>query len=519
MKNDDSNAKKWAEFFELLEPDEVLELLNETETPDRSDPKSLPEWKSKRNSADDERVGPFFDRETERRIQDLVFAKLGVPRPSAEAAAPLRHQDQDEPLVQETHLFPDARLAQLDSDPSRSISRRRRQSRFSAAILLIVIMAAFLFSSGDVRAQVQRVLQFLPGFGVVEEKSSPTAAALVLQQPVIWQQEVQRLTVDSALIGPARSVVSLTGSGTPLKDLTLRNEKGKAYTLASHMVSTSGGWTGTFWTDEPVDPGNGLMELEAPGLPAVRLSLSPAPAAASYEELGATSTVGEISVTAMVLPLAGSERRVELVPQLPGEWKVLSYGIQPINKDARMTLSDSDGKPYPFSQTASPFSKPNEIRYSEPAGQEKPLKLTLPYLLVQGTAEPVHKVQIPIPSKGSAEVNERFYLAGLPVDIEKVERSGPTALTVYVNTHYDAAKDRNLLDFGHNPNYGGVLREKEFGGFSSKFDERSGATYVYYFQIKKDQKIFSFYPVDPQVLMKGPWQLSLEPDTAPSTSG
>ncbi|MDB5054331.1 MAG: hypothetical protein JWM44_2381 [Bacilli bacterium] len=427
----------------------------------------------------------IMDDEDIRRMKINTFAKLG--------------------LVPNDDIHPERALLRI-------VSLKKKWSRLLVASLLaLVLLASFAMGSPEIRAQIRKVFQYIPGFASVQETEGQTIL-FVMPMPVVQKIGSGQLEIRGVSIGDKQSYVSLTGKNIAwLETITLRNEAGKSYVLSNSIESASSGeWTGSYYIEGAIQATDQMVLAYGDIAPSVPFQLASAKTVDRVQDLGVTQTHQGISLTAVTAPADGDKTKVTIIPQLPANMRIESFGISPIYNLAQAKLSANDHKEIPFEQDLT-FPNPNEFYFHQGENKQGDYKLTLPALGVVRQSEQDDQITLPIPSNGVMMLNKQITILGFPVDLIRVERNPDDPnkrdsdfIRIYFDLHYDAASRESLLSFW--PDFA-IL--KKSGGAGEKSNETTKALEYMDLDVEHNAKEYTFYVKEAHTLVRGPWEFNL----------
>ncbi|USG66403.1 hypothetical protein NDK47_03605 [Brevibacillus ruminantium] len=387
----------------------------------------------------------------------------------------------------------------------RRTGRRHNKWAVSAAILLVLLTAAIGMSE-EVRAELKRVLQFLPGFGAVSEEAEHPL--YVLEKPVVQEVNGTTWKVEGILLQEKEAWIKLSGTGgTPPDKVTLTTDppqKEQYDFQRGTSTSSTKGWKA--WYDYQ---GNiPLSEKEAVHLHLPSAVIGPLPLALAKQAddlhgLGPTAEANGVTITAVVTPMEQDRLWVNLLSLLPDELQADSYGVYPINKDIKLSLTDEKGHAIQI-ETEEPFVNEKEFYFTRPASAADDYLLSISHIRVVNRHAPFEKVSLPLPEQGAVEIDRTVALDGLPVHFFKVERISPESVRVYMNTHFDSTQPKTLQSFRVD------MLDPERMSYMWKVNEETEAIEFIELEVRPEMKKLTFSIGEPMFLIKGPWQINLE---------
>ncbi|TBL75382.1 hypothetical protein [Paenibacillus thalictri] len=405
-------------------------------------------------------------------------------------------------------------------------SRRRRWSRLSgrgkrygilaAALTVVIIVVSLGSGSPEVRAQIRKAIQFLPGFAAVQN-TQEQMVQYVLPNPIVKKIGGGQLEIRGFSISDKWASATLVGNGIPwIKSFVLSNGQGQQYMLKSAMTSGSGGeWTGLFYYQGKVEAA-GSMELyfEMEDVK-VTLHLERAEQAERIEDFGVTDTHHGISLTAVTKPAADGQTKLTLVPQTPKKLRIESYGLASYDIIKKPELKSAGGETVKMEQDAV-FPNKNELYYRKTAADAS-LGYTLEVPEIAAIRKPEFPDQqtlftVPIPAAGELVLNKTVFVEGFPIDLLKVERMPANAQTgqrdsirIDFDMHYDAGAAESPLYMI--PDY---TKYPELSGCSFKLNEETGAMEFMVLEVPAGAREYKFYVQETHTVVRGPWEFQLQ---------
>lgn len=380
-----------------------------------------------------------------------------------------------------------------------------RRKWLAAACAAVILSMAFISFSPDVRAKLKVVLQFIPGFGFVQQIEDPEQTAYVLSKPADSIGENGKITVEGMLIQGASGQIALSGdhvSAAAIKNLILVTEQGQFEFKQSHSTWGSGGpWQAAYYYVGSIPYGglkNAILRFGSTTID--QLHLTRAKTAEDLTGFGSSDIRSGIRITGVVTPLDGGSRKVNLLTQLSGRQTVDTYGKEPIAEGLQLQLKDNQGRTLPIKKDIG-FVKSHELLFDDPTGADY-YELVIPAIRIVDVAAKHVKVTLPIPEEGAREIHISSQIAGFPVEFTRVERVNAKSVRVEVNTHFDADQPKTLQ------NYRLFAKDGLGMSYSSKLNEGTWSVETEWLNVEPGQKEITFYVGEPQIVVKGPWILS-----------
>ncbi|MFC3771154.1 hypothetical protein [Paenibacillus sp. GCM10012303] len=441
-----------------------------------------------------------LDAQTLSRIRSRTFAKLGL------AANPALSPGNDTAAVPDTPAAAEALLS-AEAVQRRSPLRRRLLAAAVAGLCLIAGALA-LYSSPDVRAQVRKMLQFIPGYGTVQS-SEDHEILYILPAPVTHLDGTDRIDIRGVSIGSTHSSAALTGTAAPVKTMELINADGNRYEFKASMIASAGDWTGGFYYTGPIKVTE-EMSVSFDGTPSdMKIRLTPPEKVDRVEDLGVTDVRSGITLTAVATAQQNGQMRVTLVPQLPPASRIESFGLGSYENIAAPTLTGPSGEPIPYIRDEN-FPNPNELMFAHNERELSGYKLHIPELALVRRAEQPVKMTIPLPQSGVLELNRQWNLLGFPVKVKRVERLAydsyvPGSIRIEFDLQHDDTEMESLLHF-----FPDFSVKGQSGGASSRLNEVTRAMEDMTLEAEPDQQELTIYVTEIRTVVRGPWEFELK---------
>ncbi|MDQ1913432.1 hypothetical protein RAC89_23830 [Paenibacillus sp. GD4] len=385
-------------------------------------------------------------------------------------------------------------------------SKKRKRGWAIAAACVLFLSASAIASTTNVGAELRKVLQFLPGLGIVTE-TPVDQTTLVLGKPYVHRFGASEISVDAVAVTGDQVLVQLSGSNSASAEyIQLKIEDGASYSLKFSTLTHSGSWIGTYYYQGslPVHEGSRIT-LVIGDQEVGPLTLIPATQGEDMSKIGSSDTQQDITITAVTTPLSDGWTKVNFLSRLPGNRRIQSYGAQPITPEERLLITDADGKEAEIKVDHYGFLLQNEAVYRDPSAGKQPHTLTLPSVLVVNPSAEWRKVTLPVPETGAVVIQESVTLDGFPVQFTKVERSLEGGVLIEVDLGFDMNKTAALQTVKID------RRQPEDNGYSWSVHEDSLAMKSIHLPAEPKAKSITFYIGEPQVVIRGPWRIPLVP--------
>lgn len=394
----------------------------------------------------------------------------------------------------------------VKSTPVKKLNRPFPARRWLAAACIAFLLISTIISSSEaVRAELKRVLQFIPGFGYVDQSDDAVQIAYVLKKPLDTVGKNGKVTVDAVLIQGDQAQISLSGdraNAVTIVSIFLNTQHGQ-YEFKQGMNSWGSSWDASYYYAGSI-PLSGLenVTIQFGETELGPLQLTQAQKADDMLGLGPTDLQNGIQITGIMTPLEGNRRKVNLLAILPEGQTVESFGKESISKGTQLQITDEKGNPVQLLKEDIVFkSRPYDFLFEDTTGGMGHYQLTIPAIKIIDRAVPTKKVTLPIPAKGSQDIQVSLTLGGLPMDFTRVERMNARSVRFEVDLHYDITKPKTLQSYRLFTKVGRSL------SYSSQVNESTRAIIMEWLDIEPGQKEITFYIGEPQIVIKGPWVL------------
>lgn len=388
----------------------------------------------------------------------------------------------------------------------KKVTYRVNVKRWVVAVCAAVVLGTTVLSfSPDVRADVKKLLQFIPGFGYVQQNSDPSQRAYVLQKPVETQGENGKVTVDGLLIQGTSGQIAVSGdkvSAANVKSIILDTEQGQIEFKQSFASWGNGGpWQAEYYYEgSKLISGIENVTLRFGNTVIGPLHLTQAKTADDLMGFGSSDLQNGIRITGIVTPLDENRRKVNLLTQLEGHQIIDSFSKEPITGQQQLQLMDDEGRRLEIIKDSG-FVKPREILFDDPTGGKESYQLVIPSIRIVNSEVSHEKVTLPIPGEGTQDIHVTLNIDGYSVDFTRVERVNEKSVRIEVNTHFDPTQARTLQNYK-------IFTKDGIGmSYSSKMNEGTRAVEMEWLDVKPGENEVTFYIGEPQIVVKGPWIL------------
>lgn len=402
-------------------------------------------------------------------------------------------------------------------------SRQKRPSRVwtaLAASLLLVFVTAAAVGPQKAWAIIRERLQFIPGLGIVLERSEATDERYVLTVPVEKEVTDGKIKIKGIVSDWERTVINITGAGlSEVREISIEDMAGRIYPIKTYSIGSTGDsspekadpvntatihWDGVYvYPGNISDPSRMVLVFNDKDNLRVAVELEKAVSYESYAAMGPTAAVGDVSVTAVTSREGGKMKINLLTPPLSGK-RVTAYGSNLAGPPwESLVLTDADGKRYPLTGEGG-YSPPlRELYLGESSSADREYTLTIPSIIL--VYEGKTRVTLDIPAEGSIDLNEVTELAGFPLRFYRAERLEGDEVRFYVDTEYRPERGENLISFELD---GGKLPFRSYG---MEFDPAMTSVQSIQFRVKPEMRKITLHLKNAEVLKQGPWVLPLGP--------
>lgn len=380
--------------------------------------------------------------------------------------------------------------------------RRSRKSTFTTvAVALLVIILTITACQPQMIAGIQKMLQHVPGIGIVKQNARPMNR-YVLEQPVTAQIGKGQIIVSGVLVDEEMTYLVMSGNLPSQKpdEILLENQDGTEFVVKRSMSSESSNqWTADFWHRGKLDIQDGpakimIEQLDRAEIP---LTLVKAEAFGSYEEMGETAVLHDISITA-VASRDGSKGRLSLFSQQPDNITIVDYGVYGIYNGRTLSVTDAAGNRLETELIRGTGGPARDFFFNLDADKLSEIyTLHIPEINVKYNDH----VTVKVPTQSVEHLNHTFSISGFPVTITRTERLEDDVLRLYLDLHFNANADQSL----HRIALNGMSH-------SGKLNEQTGAMEYIEFAIEPGMKEIKLKIAEPEVLIRGPWSFRFQTD-------
>ena len=398
--------------------------------------------------------------------------------------------------------------AQAEMDETFSKSRGNRTYRltrkpmFATMVVgLLVIILAFTVFQPQVIAGIQRILQFVPGIGIVKQEDQPVDR-YILKQTVTVQHGKGQIIVTGIMVDEEMTYLTMAGNLPSQKpeEIILVSNEGTEFVIKRSMSSwTTNQWSSDYWYRGKLDVQDGSAKIIIEQLDRLEISLTlvKAETFGSYEEMGETAYQNDISITT-IASKDGSKGRLSFISQQPSNIEIVDYGFHGIHNGHTFSLTDSTGNMMEIEKIPGISGPAKDFRFNLNQKQSNEIyTLQIPEINVRFKGEATIKV----PTQSVDNLNKTFTIAGFPVTITRTERIDDHILRLYLDLHFNESENKSL----HRIELKGM-------GHSGRLNEHTGAYEYIEVDIDPGLKEKKLTIIRPEVLVRGPWTFQFRTD-------
>ncbi|MGO4107140.1 hypothetical protein [Paenibacillus sp. YAF4_2] len=382
---------------------------------------------------------------------------------------------------------------------------RYRQIAVVAAIFAILFAA--VGATPSVQAGLKKVLQYLPGIGVVQE-GDPEQLTYVLEKPYVQSIDAGKLTIDGIVLESNGATITLRGVQIPEVKEFEAEINDRTYKFKASLLSSAGDWYGTYNPERGTEVSvSDTITLYINGTTIGPLKLVQPRSADDLEHLGSTDVHEGVSVTAFPTRLDDGIVRVQMISKLPeSSHAVNSYGVSPILKDSGLYVEDGDGKKAELVKSEAQ-SYSSDFQFYELKDGVSPYTVVIPNIEVSDREVFSKEVSIPLPEVGKKQIIDvPAEVSSFPVRFTHIRRTTETTVELDVDVQFDPLKPSALLYF--------MIRypgSDYNDSFSWEHDKKNSALMkTIHLETEPDQTVLRFSLAEPHFLIKGPWRLPLD---------
>lgn len=370
-----------------------------------------------------------------------------------------------------------------------------------AASLTIVIGLVSIIGLDKVEAAIKQVLQYVPGYNVLVDKTE--GDVLALQEEVSYEKDDTFVKITAASKLDKDLNISVQGNYMPGYNLEvfLRDEEGDIISTRSWSKSSgSKFWQGDYYFEVGGEYKNYTLLLGDLEIP---FNLEKTTEVEDFLQLGSSAQDKGISIVAIKKPMEyklmisllnqSEGKDVEDYPFKLGIWS--NMWSQTLDIEKSMYLIDKEGnKIYPT--IPSSYGNLMSDFYFDTIDKEG-LKLILPYVKISYSDIKTEKIKIQTPTDGEVQsINKSLYLGKFEINVIDVKRQGDKIL---ISLKSNSLEDE-ILDY---------VYVRGVSGYGMGLNEDTG-----YMELSINQKDagerFSIYFESPTSLLLGNWEIDLD---------
>jgi hypothetical protein len=396
-------------------------------------------------------------------------------------------------------------VQQAKQETNRNVHFNFRQLSGVAIIGLILVSTAFFHT--EVVAAVKKVLQFVPGIGIVHEGDIPTER-YILAKPVIKEFGRGSITITGIVVEEEMTLINVSGKDTPrLGQLKLVGDNGKEYVIKdTQSIWSPNEWSASYWhqgklniTERANIIFDGKQEMIIP------ITLEKAKTYESYSEMGEVSTVNGVKITAIPQTLS-DKVRISLVSQHTKDFRITDYGLLGMyaREDKMLSINDDTGNQYKFELMPGLTAPTSEFLFPISENKVEKYMITIPEINVEYADEVKTTIEVP---ETELQLNKTFSLAGFPFELTKIERLDNRNIRVYVDVKFDEQDKKSLHNFS-------MMNESHM----ARVSDTTGELLYLEFEIEAGSKKVDVTFGNPQVILRGPWKFEF-PEEKSFTEG
>ncbi|SFL06301.1 hypothetical protein SAMN03159341_10322 [Paenibacillus sp. 1_12] len=440
---------------------------------------------------------------------DAEKAELELIGSSAYTSQPLTEREAASIQRIKARTISKLQLEKVDTSPLPTVhSSRRRRIAVVAAVIAFLLVAVEVGSTPSVQAELNKVLRFLPGFGMVRE-GDLTQLTYVLEKPYVQEIGVGRLTVDGIALESNFATITLRGEQTAAVKEFKAEISGRKYTFTYSTLASSGDWYGNYIPTRGTHvPVSDTITLYINGTTIGPLKLDLPKTADDLEHLGSSSEQQDVRITAFPTRVDDGIVRVQLISKLPQQsLTVQSYGVSPLVEDTGLYVEDADGTKAELVKSET-LTYPSDFRFHEtPIGGVLPYTVVVPFIEVSDREAISKEVSILLPDVGVERTIEvPAEVSGFPVRFTRIKRTSDTTVILDVDIQFDPSKPRGLQYFLIR--YPGSKFNNSFSW--ENVNKTSAVMKTLQLETKPGETLLRFSLAEPHYLIKGPWRLPLK---------
>lgn len=412
----------------------------------------------------------------------------------------------------------------------------KKVTTVAAAAVVLLMFSVVTMGVDNVASAFNRIFSFIPGYAIVENNKDieyviegqkinaensevilnvNTAMATKDNISISFQLEKKNY-IESKTIEEKQKELEEFKNGEHLNNLTiLLHANGNEYKTASYVIG-NGGKTDIISADFLVGDENinsqttYRLDYKEYNI-SIAFKLKPYDSFNSLEEIGPTSTVNNISITA-IPDIQDGKLEVELYPVNKSGYNITSYtkvyDTGYLGKDLYLQTNKGMLK----YKTPGSSMGPNNKFYFDVSHNEKELVLKIPYLIVQSSYES-QDISLKIPKVGEKlTVNKKVKFKDCTMLITQVERTNPDGNeygALRMNFTYENKAD-NLLMCNTQIRRINLLGTTQGGGYSFAFDQNNIVKSIDFYLVKGENNLLRLKLEKPEYYLVGEYSLELK---------
>lgn len=432
----------------------------------------------------------------------------------------------------------------------RKKARKRIQFSKIAAAILIIFGLLFVAYPNEVIAVLKKPLNYIPGINTVMD-SEESSERYVLEQPITIKHDGMKIELMSVIVQNDNNYIFVNargndkrifieGNGKCSYNMEVRFNNNEIYKLPTGTISSSVNvWDASKsnlygasekknnkkFTYKDGDTIEVIIGNDDKAI--IPVTLIKAPSFEDYSELGPTTEVKDISITA-IPTFSDKDLTINLVS--PQNQMIDEYALSPsfsFNQDKfkykgilneRIALCDNEGNLI-NGEGVDMYSPPlSEFHFDITESDSDKFKLVIPYIKMKYNIDKDFKIELP-------EVGEFFeyddYVLNLndyKLKINKIERPKSDSgeiVKIYLDTGYNENLDESMYEIRLNciiPFFSEPFYQSWGGSYGEGDDENMvGALKVVDITLnKEDLRKFDLHIDSIITIKKGPWEFEIE---------
>lgn len=422
---------------------------------------------------------------------DKALEQLGLPDDFIEVTG----TPEDGPDRQTTERIKQRTLQMAQSNliEHKPRSKRRKVWYTSAVAVAVFLLLIGVVGPNNVRAAVNRLLLYIPGFGVQStENVNFFAPTLVRAERSGVKIDIRGLLADTK----GTSLIAYVEGGIlEVNSSYLVDESGEHYLYQSGHEGEAGNIQilGVQYMPLPASVKQVALVIPSMSNWTISIPLSSTTNINFAEKFGPSATTNNVTVSAQATGFRDETKVILLVQSLRGG---IPFSV------GKSGLTSNDGKTYSLNPQPGFFGS-GLIYLSTSKNIGDTVTISIPDLLLQ--QEVNGRATVPVPQKTSPlNLNQTLHLGALDLNLTKaeiVEENGTTNLRIYVQPSVIQGGIINSLDQ--------LKINGEMVSWSSRFDPSTGGLEWFQIPVPKGAKSVRINIGQIKVQVKGPWEIKL----------